>query len=754
MSTQVTGTWNIDRSAASLVSIAKGALVAAATDNVQAIAIIACEKFGNTLAMCDSTINIIQANVVPPPTAPMLRFLKSYVGFPEHDSASQLSQSHAGLRFLCLAAALITSMEIHVAKEALHAMLKSTTKDSDFLPSPRLLRDLLRALEPRCAASGFTDLTLRWYSRLCSQVGMIPAVQPGDPSLAGAFPDPDGIRDLIDAFRQLERIGEATVTRIIIKSRGCTAWVASFTEWCLGRPPAVFTHDGRKILDQDHHDVCIIHYPPGDLRDRSAAFKVEVDHSVRAFEEMVIENTITSNHTVSMRWRGMPSIDQYGKWLLQHNGLDVGNSRRAFEQLIPYALDQVISKLRFSSYCPFDRDRELAPWYWEEFERDSIANQPEPECINDLRTHPIPTTEEILPLLRRLTGMTNVQTNVQQKPLREVRLIDELPLVVHHLRELQKSCGCSTCPNVLSSEDPVLQYCKREAFLNKIVVVLADILALSLFVFPDDLRIRIPVRHHQNERHPFAEAIFSILKSGQRLIVKHHDLLDWALALVGHDVSNELKADKWAASSGMGQAVWPAIFDTLCPTKSWFLSLKFCRGVFQHKGELYTMVEALANDGEVDIEESQNPVIEFQNRFPNLRAEWRVQVSDDILKVGLGLSSSRGQLKYATVSPARALANLSSALMAESCSHSSDEALERPNPFVTYGHPIDPGKLIRCESYRVGYVGVVAVSDMDDLRFLSLACGDRYSSVVIRKHACFSCCLRICRNTSYPILIL
>jgi hypothetical protein len=88
MSPLVTGTWNIDRSAADLVSVGKGALVAAATENVQPIAIIACEKFGNTLAMCDSTINTIQANVVPPPMTPMLRVAKFYLGFPERDCAS------------------------------------------------------------------------------------------------------------------------------------------------------------------------------------------------------------------------------------------------------------------------------------------------------------------------------------------------------------------------------------------------------------------------------------------------------------------------------------------------------------------------------------------------------------------------------------------------------------------------------------------------------------------------------------------
>ena len=49
-------------------------------------------------------------------------------------------------------------------------------------------------------------------------------------------------------------------------------------------------------------------------------------------------------------------------------------------------------------------------------------------------------------------------------------------------------------------------------------------------------------------------------------------------------------------------------------------------------------------------------------------------------------------------------------------------------------------------------VDVVAVDGADDLRLFSLGCSA--CSIVVRKNACVSCCLEVCRRTNFPVLIL
>ena len=42
-------------------------IAVAASDNVQAFAILACEQFGNTLAICDETLRKVETEVLPSP---------------------------------------------------------------------------------------------------------------------------------------------------------------------------------------------------------------------------------------------------------------------------------------------------------------------------------------------------------------------------------------------------------------------------------------------------------------------------------------------------------------------------------------------------------------------------------------------------------------------------------------------------------------------------------------------------------------
>lgn len=56
-------------------------MVAATSDNVQVLAIIACERFGNTLAICPETCHKIETVVLPTPQPAPVAFLRGVVGF-------------------------------------------------------------------------------------------------------------------------------------------------------------------------------------------------------------------------------------------------------------------------------------------------------------------------------------------------------------------------------------------------------------------------------------------------------------------------------------------------------------------------------------------------------------------------------------------------------------------------------------------------------------------------------------------------
>ncbi|KAJ5663894.1 hypothetical protein N7507_004625 [Penicillium longicatenatum] len=148
----------------------------------------------------------------------------------------------------------------------------------------------------------------------------------------------------------------------------------------------------------------------------------------------------------------------------------------------------------------------------------------------------------------------------------------------------------------------------------------------------------------------------------------------------------------------------------MTPIKHGFLSLKYQRGIFHYGKETYTLVETFDNDYEMANTEGHNlgtPITESGNYFQGVEVDWRVKVSDDILKVGLGLKGIDKKLAYITVSPGRALANLSSALVVEDCHHDIKDKLKDPDRFATYTHPLDPGNPLRADDIDSGLVAVV-----------------------------------------------
>ena len=60
MSNQISATWALQETSNDALALAKGIVKAATSDNVQPLAIMTAEAFGNTLAICQQTQMIIE----------------------------------------------------------------------------------------------------------------------------------------------------------------------------------------------------------------------------------------------------------------------------------------------------------------------------------------------------------------------------------------------------------------------------------------------------------------------------------------------------------------------------------------------------------------------------------------------------------------------------------------------------------------------------------------------------------------------
>jgi hypothetical protein len=162
----VAAQWSLDSTSASALTIGRGLLAASTSDNVQPIALLACESFGSTLAICPETIAKVERVIVPSPPPAVLQFLQVQVGFFKDDSASYFGRSAAGVRFLGLAAALVTISPLESGTNALDLMLRKNKTDLTLLPTLRQLYSLLDAMRGRCYRGDFAHSLIGWHMML------------------------------------------------------------------------------------------------------------------------------------------------------------------------------------------------------------------------------------------------------------------------------------------------------------------------------------------------------------------------------------------------------------------------------------------------------------------------------------------------------------------------------------------------------------------------------------------------------------
>lgn len=204
--------WGLEKTADSAISISRGILQAATSDNVQPLAILACERFGNTLAMCPETCRKVEKTVLPTPPHAVLKFLQGTVGYSPNDCASYFGTSQAGLQFLSFATALLQTMDTLESAKRIHHLLLDSASDKALVPTLLQVEDLMESLEPRCRLSRFVDQVFGWHRLLCSLVKAYDEL--GLIYHAVEAPTPHVLKCIVDALREPCRVGDSGAVRV------------------------------------------------------------------------------------------------------------------------------------------------------------------------------------------------------------------------------------------------------------------------------------------------------------------------------------------------------------------------------------------------------------------------------------------------------------------------------------------------------------------------------------------------------------
>ena len=740
--------WSLDATASTTISVTKDVIRAATSDNVQPLALIACEKFGATLAMCPETNKKMEDLIIKVSGPKFVKFMSAQIGYSANDCATQLSRSLAGVQFLGLAAALVCSVGTFEGADALSVMLMTSASDKTLLPTPRQLKDLLGVMEHRLNRSGFTDLWVGYqiliHGGLCAfyeSKHYPPGESRKQLSQLRNFmhhPEPYGVSKLVEAFRELHRLGEATA--ITIRATSCAPWVMAFTRWCLGIPPSTYLPDGKALLDQPAS--CVSLFISGD--ENASAFEITIQRSISSPAELL-------RSEVSPRYpSGMVSVGCFGRMMCQEMGGESSDAYRAMCQALPYALKQCCNLLRCSEQL-------IGPGIWNgsaEFD----------DYLTEYVTKAFPQDSVICNVLTQLLSSHNQQ---HLKRLLEGHLVSDLPLVQLHLRRLAETCICEHCQKGVrartGTEAMRSPVCRQVKFLSRVSRFASDILALSLFEGPDKLLLRLdPGDTGDRSKYRFRAAVDTIIKSGRPAACGVKEVLAWALGLVGHRVE-DVENGKWVISCFKGQAVYPRVFETGSICQSGYLVLYWVPGLLFFDGDTYDRGVDLGKEHKPWIEsteltmQSSRPVIEPLNLVPDMKMVWKVLRYDGYLEVFPVCGHRRGHAFYI-------LLTLRISLILRGCPHDSASPLEKPDKFAKYKGPIDPGGDVDLypkrgkESDSEMRIGVVAVDGNPGLQTFAMsfeppADRRRRLQMVIRSDSCLQCCLDLCRSARVPLLL-
>jgi hypothetical protein len=243
----LTKSWALNQTASDAISVATGILAAATSDNVQVLAILACEGFGATLPMTAETRTKVGKLCTQDHQGAVLSFLKATIGYKKGDCAWQLAQSDAGTRFLGLAAAFLT-LDSWAAADALNKLIHETAEDKKLVPTTMQLKHLMDALNYKLSLASFAESAVGWSIWLTRD--------DRTKKRGTDAPSKSLIINLVKALSTVFRLGEDDSQKVEVTIPIAeAAWVIAFIKWCVGTPTVLF--DNEEVVSSGADCSCL-----------------------------------------------------------------------------------------------------------------------------------------------------------------------------------------------------------------------------------------------------------------------------------------------------------------------------------------------------------------------------------------------------------------------------------------------------------------------------------------------------------------
>ncbi|KAG4412571.1 hypothetical protein IFR04_014292 [Cadophora malorum] len=288
--------WSLDNTTSSGLSLSRGLIAAATSDNVEPLAVVACEKFGATLSICRDSCAKTERLVEP--QKPVIRFLGAYIGYSANDCATQLVKSVAGVQFLALAGPLVSSIELMTGANALEVLLERSAGD-------------------KTQSQDSTNSKTFWKN-------------------ATRVPDAHAIAELVLGLSKLKVLGPSS--RLEIKAGHEIPWVVAFTRWFLGTCPSITFECGEILLRSSSEFRVTIIALEGHNMPLEITFPTDLGRP-----SDLIDGNVSDN-----RWSGMVSVKAYGQFLRDEFDMSSEDDIRRLEIFLPYALTSVNIRVNIS----------------------------------------------------------------------------------------------------------------------------------------------------------------------------------------------------------------------------------------------------------------------------------------------------------------------------------------------------------------------------------------------------------------------
>lgn len=734
--------WSLDRTSNDLIGVARGVLEAATTDNVQALALLACESFGTSVAMSQESCHKAYLLCNRSHESAVSSFLKAQIGYRKGDCGWQLSRSDAGLRFLGLAACLGT-MGSWNAAVTLHKLIYITATDKKLVPTSQHLKQLMQAVEDRLARSGFSKSALGWaviFGNEMETSGDIQSLQlPIGQKTATMAPPTDAIVGLTQAMSRLARVGEEIQRIEIATTADHAAWFVAFVKWCLGAPPTIVFYNDRTLASESASRVTLRL-----IKSTGKPQEVRVDLHEYTGNIKNLVRTVQSH----AEFRGLVGVGAYGQTMLRRRfGPPNDPKYRACVQALRYACVLVRQNL--------DVRRE---WSTTTISTADLDQWVGPETTVT-KGQVFASVENIGLVLHDYLGGSPDEPPPRLTEISSGVIVEDLPLVSLVKSRMCQDCPCRSCQNTTTK---AITDCTFKRFLFDVSHCVADVLALSLLKPVDPGGVQ--VYFGAETSGPFVQCVKSIL-SGETKPSKCSvsNILQHAVEMLGHDQSKPFNESyAWVMSSRYDQTVYPRLLSTQTVQSEGILTLECIPGILMWGDERYATVQVAPayrqwdfGDEDSDAESATQESIPYgqvkledgatlypKDSFSGYELQWQLGFGETDVQVAVLLP------KFPTLpgrNPRYVLESAAESLFVN-CTHDRMASFTPRNSSIYITQPLDP----RPHSRDPNSIGVVQCDKNEQIRFFTLATG---RPGIIRLDSCLECCVKYCQLISSRFVV-